>query len=207
MNWLAKKVGMQMSDCYQTVAQALTVKAVINRSVFLAHVREVQGEEEARNFISYIRDQHKQATHNCAAFCLGLPPHDLTFADDNGEPSGTAGKPILGAIKSAAVTNVVVVVTRYFGGKKLGVRGLIDAYGGVALDAIRGAGIVTRTMTATLTVDCTYADLNSIMYYLNKYEAQVVNSDYGSAVRLKVAVRESKAQDLKKTLQQFGMVQ
>ncbi|WP_227767331.1 YigZ family protein [Zhaonella formicivorans] len=196
-----------MSDSYQTVARSITVKSVINRSEFLAHVKEVATEEEAREFISAIKEEHKQATHNCSAFCIGLPPREVTFADDNGEPSGTAGKPILGAIKSSEITNVVVVVTRYFGGKKLGVRGLIEAYGGVAKDAIRTAGIVTRVITSTFAVKCDYPALNSVMYHLNKYEAEIVESDYGVKARLKIAVRESLAKELKAVLEQFGLIE
>lgn len=195
-----------MKDQYDTVAQELTVKAVIQRSEFLAHVREVNTEQEAREFISAIKEQHKQATHNCSAFCLGLPPHETVFADDDGEPSGTAGKPILGAIKSSGVTNVVVVVTRYFGGKKLGVRGLIDAYGGVAKDAIQQAGIVTRIITQTFSIKCDYPAINSVMYYLQKYQAKILDSHYAEKVKLTISVRQSQAEQLQDILAQYGQI-
>ena len=195
-----------MNDSYQTVAQTITVKSVINRSEFLAHVKEVNTEEEARGFINLIKEKHKQATHNCSAYSIGLPPKEITYADDNGEPSGTAGKPILGAIKSSQVTNVVIVVTRYFGGKKLGVRGLIDAYGGVAKDAIEAAGIVTRIVTKAFRLECDYSALNSVMYYLNKYEARVIKSEYSEKSKLVIGVRASLYDELKKLMEQYGEI-
>lgn len=195
-----------MNDSYQTVAQALTVKTVINRSEFLAHVQEVTTEEAAREFISRIKEEHKQATHNCSAFSIGLPPQETIFADDNGEPSGTAGKPILGAIKSSQLTNVVIVVTRYFGGKKLGVRGLIDAYSGVAKDAIEAAGITTRVITKAFQLECDYPALNSVMYHLNKHEAKIVDSEYGERIKLLVSIRASVYEDLKKLMEQYGEI-
>lgn len=195
-----------MKDSYQTVAKALTVKAVISRSEFLAHVQEVNTVEEAREFINRIKEEHKQATHNCSAYSIGLSPQEITFADDHGEPSGSAGKPILGAIKSSGVTNVVIVVTRYFGGKKLGIRGLIDAYGGVAKDAIEAAGIVTRIITKTFQLDCDYPALNSVMYHLNKNKAKIVESEYGERIKLVVAIRASVAEDLMELLAQYGEV-
>jgi uncharacterized YigZ family protein len=195
-----------VNDSYQTVAQTLTVKSVINRSEFLAHVKEVETEEEARKFINRIKEEHKQATHNCSAYLVGLPPREKAFADDNGEPSGTAGKPILGAIKSSQVTNVVIVVTRYFGGKKLGVRGLIDAYGGVAKDAIKAAGIVTRIVTKTFQLECDYPVLNSVMYHLNKYEAKIVESEYRERIKLLISVRARTYEEFKRLLEQYGEI-
>jgi uncharacterized YigZ family protein len=195
-----------MKDSYQTVAGALTVKAVINRSEFLGHVKEVNTEEEAKDFIGRIKEENKQATHNCSAYSIGLSPQEITFSDDNGEPSGSAGKPILGAIKSSGITNVVIVVTRYFGGRKLGIRGLIDAYGGVAKDAIEAAGIVTRIITKTFRLDCDYPVLNSVMYHLNKNEAKIVESEYGERIKLVIAIRVSIAEELMKLLEQYGEI-
>lgn len=195
-----------MNDSYQTVAQSITVKAVINRSEFLAHVQEVNTEEEAREFICRIKEEHKQATHNCSAYSIGLPPQEITFADDHGEPSGTAGKPILGAIKSSDITNVVIVVTRYFGGKKLGIRGLIDAYGGVAKDAIEAAGIITRVITKTFQLECDYPALNSVMYHLNKYEAKIVESEYSERIKLLISIRARAYEELKRLLEQYGEI-
>ena len=195
-----------MTDSYQTVAQAVSVKSVISRSEFLAHVQEVNSEEEARQFINRIKEEYKQATHNCSAYSIGIPPKELTFSDDNGEPSGTAGKPILGAIRSKNLTNVAIVVTRYFGGKKLGVRGLIDAYGGVATDVIQAAGQVTRIVITTFALQCAYPEINSVMYHLNKYEATILEGDYGERVKLKIAVRASAAAELMSLLEQYGQI-
>ncbi|MDS1029495.1 YigZ family protein [Bacillota bacterium LX-D] len=195
-----------MLDEYKTVARSAVVKAVINRSEFIAHVQEVDSEKEAKSFIADVKEKHKQATHNCSAYSIGLGTKEIIFSDDNGEPSGTGGKPILGAIKSSGLTNCVVVVTRYFGGKKLGVRGLIDAYGGVAKDAIDQAGIVTKIISEPIAFNCSYADFNNVQYYLHKYDAQIIDSDYGADIKLKIKIRASLAQELAGILEQFGTI-
>jgi len=107
----------------------------IQKSLFIGNLRHVESSETAKQFIQETNKLHVQASHNCPAYILGKYG-ETTFCSDNQEPSGTAGKPILNALKKHNLTNVVIVVTRYYGGVKLGVRGLIDAYGGVAENTI-----------------------------------------------------------------------
>nr|HPR89953.1 YigZ family protein [Synergistaceae bacterium] len=120
---------------YKEPASETTVEVKINKSRFLGHVRICRSEEEVRMKLKEVCDLHKQATHNCWAYRIGEESYREYFSDD-GEPAGTAGKPILGAISRLDLTNALIVVTRYFGGIKLGVRGLIEAYGSTATNAL-----------------------------------------------------------------------
>lgn len=129
-----------MSDEFWTVANPAQNEIRIERSRFIGHCATAASESEARDFISDIRQQYADATHNCYAYRVGSGSEPLTYYHDHGEPTGTAGKPILNAILQAGLHQTVVVVTRYFGGKKLGVRGLIDAYHQAAADVLSFAG-------------------------------------------------------------------
>lgn len=123
-----------------TVAEETHYEMRIERSRFIAHCATATSEAEAREFIGQVRLQYADATHNCYAYRVGSGPEPITYYHDHGEPSGTAGKPILNAILQAGLQQTVVVVTRYFGGKKLGVRGLIDAYHQTAAELLALAG-------------------------------------------------------------------
>ncbi|QLK85523.1 YigZ family protein [Staphylococcus sp. 17KM0847] len=115
------------------------IENVINKSRFIAHIQPVQTEEEARTFIEQKKKEHREATHNCSAYTVGDTMH-IQKANDDGEPSGTAGVPMLEMLKKHDIHNAAVVVTRYFGGIKLGTGGLIRAYGGAVRDVIQDIG-------------------------------------------------------------------
>lgn len=189
-NGLSAKSGVPVEndDSYLTIAREARAEIKIERSLFIGHAREVDSEGAAREFITQIQAEHRQATHNCFAYRLGVGQQETTYYSDAGEPAGTAGRPILGAITSLGLTNVVVVVTRYFGGKKLGVRGLIEAYGLVARRALEEAGGVRRVMTRELELTCSYADLDRVLYTVNSRGGRVVATEYDSKVKLKVAI-------------------
>ena len=114
---------------YVTFKENGTVQEEIKKSKFICHVKRVSSEEEARDFINAIKKEHYKATHNCSAFIIG-EQSDIKRTSDDGEPSGTAGVPMLGVLENHRITNSCVVVTRYFGGIKLGAGGLIRAYAG-----------------------------------------------------------------------------
>jgi uncharacterized YigZ family protein len=187
---LAAKSGASTENgpSYLTVAREAVVELKIERSRFIGHACEVDSEAAAREFIARIQAEHRQATHNCFAYRLGTGKQEITYYSDAGEPSGTAGRPILGAITSLGLTNVAVVVTRYFGGKKLGVRGLIEAYGQAARRVLEEAGSIQRVVTRELEVTCSYAELDRLLYQVHSHGGKVVETDYDSEVRLKVAV-------------------
>ena len=157
----------------------------IKRSVFIANVSVCHDEAEARDFLTQIVSQHRDATHNCRAYLLS---NGTEYSSDDGEPSGTAGRPILNAIKHAKLVNVIVVVTRYYGGVKLGVRGLIDAYGGTAAKALELAGRVECVITKKFTVSLGYPAMGSVTRLLESAGALGMAWDYGETVRVSAEV-------------------
>ncbi|HHV71712.1 MAG TPA: YigZ family protein [Clostridia bacterium] len=193
-------------DEYKTIAKNLSYEIKIERSLFIAHVQKIDTEEEAKIFINKIKEEHKQATHNCYAYRIGLGKNEIFYYNDDGEPSGTAGKPIYGAMARYGVTNLVIVVTRYFGGKKLGVRGLIDAYGEAASAAIQEAGIITKFVSKTISLQCTYPQLNQVNYLFNKYKAEIISQEFGEQINYTVVVREKKAEDFLKKLKAHSKI-
>ncbi len=180
-----------VEDEYTTIQTATELKLVIERSRFIANLVEADTETEAKVFINSIKAKYHQATHNCSAYSIGLPSHGITFFDDDGEPSGSGGKPILGAILRQNLTNVVVVVTRYFGGKKLGIRGLIDAYGGIAEEALVAAGRVNKILGSEIQLVADYEQVTRVMYLIDKYRAKLTASDYGEKVKMSLVIRKS----------------
>lgn len=195
-----------MLDQYWTIDKETILETKIERSQFIAHIKEVSTEEEAKNFIQQITLQHKQATHNCSAYRVGLEKSEITYSDDDGEPSGTAGKPILGAILSIGLTNIVIVVTRYFGGKKLGVRGLIEAYGNSAREVINMAGKKERIIQDSLEITCAYPQLNSILYWLEKYQADIKDRIYTEEVKIQFLIRKKDKESLINVLKDYGKI-
>lgn len=170
---------MQGRDTFTTIAGQAEVELRFQRSVFIGCAKEVATEAEAAEFIAERQKLHRAATHNCFAYRLGLPPREVTYYSDAGEPSGTAGRPILGAISRLGLTNVVVVVTRYFGGKKLGVRGLIEAYGETARRVLEEAGRLEKVVTRPVVLSCSYAVLERVLYHLNSCGGRTVSTEYG----------------------------
>ena len=164
---------------YLEPAQSAVYEEKIKRSVFIANVSVCHDEEEARDFLTQIISQHRDATHNCRAYILS---GGTEYSSDDGEPSGTAGKPILNAIKHTGLVNVIVVVTRYYGGVKLGVRGLIDAYGGTAAKALELAGRVERVMTKTFRITLGYPAMGNISRLLESSGALSLDWSYAENV-------------------------
>ena len=185
---------------YYTVAARATHEEKIQRSVFIGHTAPVATEDEARDFIAQIRREHAGATHNCYAYSLGTGDKPLLYYNDHGEPPGTAGRPILNAIRKTGLTNTVVVVTRYYGGKKLGVRGLIDAYHSVALQVLAKAGKARIVPSFTLILTCDYAQLSPVNQVLHACRATTQETTYGEHVSLRLRVPEENREKLFKAL-------
>jgi uncharacterized YigZ family protein len=180
-------------DTYRTSAHEAQVEIKIERSRFIGRARPVESEAEAKTFIAQVSQEHRQATHNAWAYRVD-PERDIRFASDAGEPSGTAGEPILRALLSRDLTQTAVVVTRYFGGKKLGVRGLIDAYGGTAGAALDAAGQVDKVITRRLSLRVAYPHLDRCLYWLGRLGGTVVASAYGEEAQLTVALSRSQVE-------------
>lgn len=144
-----------MHDEYYEPGKEITIESRIRKSVFIGHVRICENEETAREKLKAISAVHKQATHNCWAYRVGIDRVQEYYSDD-GEPGGTAGKPIMGALLRNGVTNCLLVVTRYYGGIKLGVRGLIEAYGNTAQESLNAAGRVLKRIRVPLKISLPY---------------------------------------------------
>ncbi|HHU51190.1 MAG TPA: YigZ family protein [Firmicutes bacterium] len=179
-----------MGSSYKTVAQSATWETKIQRSVFIGHTRSVDSEAEAKAFLAKVREEHTQATHNCYAYRLGLRDLPLEYYNDHGEPAGTAGRPILNAILQADLYNTIVVVTRYFGGKKLGIRGLIDAYHSTAVQTLTVAGVKEILPRFSLSVTCAYSQLAQVNYILQQFAGLTETIDYSANVKLQVLLPE-----------------
>jgi uncharacterized YigZ family protein len=175
---------------FLTVGQSATAEIVIERSRFIGHCLEADSEASAKSFINQIRALHSQATHNCYAYRVGGGEHPLEYFNDHGEPAGTAGKPILGAIGRLNLTNTVVVVTRYFGGKKLGVRGLIEAYGQAATAVLAEAGQIRRIPQFTVRLTYGYADHSLILHRMNQLGATILESQFTEVVATNFTIPE-----------------
>ncbi|MGE5509199.1 MAG: IMPACT family protein [Chitinophagales bacterium] len=173
---------------YRTVATAAKVELKIEKSVFLGQAAATADLEAAKAFIGAIRAEHRQATHVCYAYRLGDEPGAVTYLSDHGEPAGTAGKPILGAILHRDLTDVTVVVTRYFGGKKLGVRGLIEAYGAAASAALDAAGMLTLTRLLPVRLACPYDKLPALTRAIRQAGGESAAPEY-DAEKVTLAAR------------------
>ena len=174
-----------MLDRYLTVGQAGEHEIIIKKSKFIGHVKNVTTEEEATAFIESIKKKHWDATHNCSAYMVG--EHDeAQKANDDGEPSGTAGKPILEVIKKNKLKDTVIVVTRYFGGILLGAGGLIRAYGQSASEVLQEVGIIERILHTIVNITVDYTWLGKLENELNNKEYQVQGIDYLDQVTIKV---------------------
>ena len=148
-----------------TIKQAHSIENVISKSRFIAYIKPVSTENEAKAFIDEIKTKHKDATHNCSAYTVG-PEMNIQKANDDGEPSGTAGIPMLEILKKQEIHNVCVVVTRYFGGIKLGAGGLIRAYSGAVRDVIYDIGRVELRESIPVTVTLDYDQTGKFEYEL-----------------------------------------
>ena len=173
-----------MSNC-KTVADGEIFFAAyeVNKSKFMAHVLHVESEDAAREFVLMIRKKYFDATHNCSAWVLG-ERGDKQKSNDDGEPGGTAGNPILETIKKNELTNCAIVVTRYFGGIKLGAGGLIRAYSHTAALGLNAAKIVQMTAFRKLSLTLEYNFLATVENYLRNKKIRVTGTDYADVVTL-----------------------
>ena len=178
---------------YLSVYAATTYEKVIERSRFIANCAHVSGEEEGKAFVAKIRAEHSLATHNCYAFVADKAGNLLRFSDD-GEPQGTAGMPILDVLKNKKLFETAVVVTRYFGGIKLGAGGLVRAYAGTAAEALAGADIRAYTMCREIIVSVGYEHFDALKKFLEHGDADVKGTDYTDRVTVTVAVEAEKAE-------------
>nr|WP_144927316.1 YigZ family protein [Paenibacillus bovis] len=178
---------------YFTVKEHGEHEIVIQKSRFIAHVKRAETEEEAQNFIQEIKKQHWNATHNCSAYMIG--EHDqIQKANDDGEPSGTAGVPMLEVLKKRNLKDTVVVVTRYFGGIKLGAGGLIRAYGKATSEGINAVGVVERKLMAIMHVKADYTWLGKLENEIRSSQYLLKEIHYSDLVEVEVYVEDAQTE-------------
>jgi len=167
-------------------------------SKFIAYSYPVYSELEVKEKLEEVKKLEHAARHHCYAYILN-PDKSAQRTNDDGEPSSTAGKPILGQILSNNLTNILIVVVRYFGGVKLGVSGLIRSYKTAALDAINNSEIITKTIKEQFAVSFKYPQMNDVMRLVKEYNLEVVNNDFQIECNLIFAVAKSKSGEVVET--------
>jgi len=178
------------NDSYKTIAGPSSGVFRDRGSRFIGEAFPVADEAEVKKILEKKRKEYHDARHHCYAYIIG-PDQSLWRAVDDGEPSGTAGKPILGQIKSADITNVLIVVTRYFGGTLLGVSGLINAYRNAAREAIKAATIEDRFIYDHYRIVFPYSSMNDIMTILKEEDASQKNHSFGTECMMMISFRKS----------------
>lgn len=191
---------------YLTVRGPARAEVVIKKSRFLASVEPVRSEDEAQEFIETISREHRNAIHNVFAYSVGFGEEFLRQSDD-GEPSGTAGRPVLEVIRREGLRNVAVVVTRYFGGILLGAPGLVRAYGEAAKAGIESAGIVRKILVQELSLTFDYGWLGKIQYLAGNRGAVFAGTAYEDRVLMKLCLRPLQAAAFINEVKEFTAAQ
>ena len=168
---------------HKAVYAAGTGEIVEKKSRFIAYVQSVNSVDEAQDFIEGIRKKHWDARHNCYAFSVGVE-NPVTRSSDDGEPGGTAGKPILEVILGSGIRNIIIVVTRYFGGTLLGTGGLVRAYTDASREGIKNTTIVEKIPGIRVMISTDYTDLGKIQYLLAQHEGMIEDSIYTDQVTI-----------------------
>ena len=182
----------QAKDSYLTISGPAEAIYKERSSKFLTYAYPVESEEEIKELLDALRKQFYDATHHCYAYRLG-PQGEQFRANDDGEPSGTAGKPILGQLLSAKVTNCLVVVVRYFGGTKLGVSGLIQAYKESTAEVLAVSNIIEKTVDKIITIDFSYISMNGVMRVVKEMNPHIEEQVFDNLCTMRLRIRESEA--------------
>jgi len=188
-----------MTDDYKTITSLSEGFYSEKRSKFLAFAHHVETVDEVKNIIAQYRKKYYDARHVCYAYMLGPERKDFR-ANDDGEPSSTAGKPILGQINSNELTDILIVVVRYYGGVNLGTSGLIVAYREAAADAILHAEVETRQVEEVVSYDFPYVMMNDVMRVVKEMQPRIVGQTYDNTCQIVLSIRKSDAEQLKSRL-------
>ena len=192
-------------DSYKTISENRVGEGYITekRSKFLAFAHHVENVEDVKRLVAEYRKKYYDARHVCWAYMLGHERTDFR-ANDDGEPSSTAGKPILGQINSLELTNVFIVVIRYFGGVLLGTSGLIIAYREAAAEALADSTIDTRLIEEEISYTFTYPMMNDVMRIVKEMQPRIVSQSFDNTCEIRLAIRKSMAEALKTKLSKLS---
>ena len=184
---------------YKTVLEGGTGEIVEKKSRFIATVRPVKNEEEALAFLEEMRKKYWDARHNCYAYSIGKN-REFTRCSDDGEPSGTAGRPMLDVILGEDIYNVAVVVTRYFGGVLLGTGGLVRAYSKAVQEGLAGSLVIEKKKGISLKVTTDYTGIGKIQYIAGERQIPILDSEYTDKVILKLLVPDAETEAVQKAI-------
>ncbi|CAI3435306.1 YigZ family protein [Enterococcus cecorum] len=176
-----------MKEAYFTIYQNGEHQIEIKKSKFICHLFRIESEEQAKEYIAKIKKEHYKANHNCSAYMLG-ENFEIQRSSDDGEPSGTAGVPMLEVLKKNQLQNTLAIVTRYFGGIKLGAGGLIRAYSTSVSEALKEIGIVQGKLQQILDIIIDYPQLGKLQNYLENEQISIQEIDYLEQITVKVAI-------------------
>ncbi|MBR7087202.1 MAG: YigZ family protein [Prevotella sp.] len=195
-----------MNDEYKTITEQIGEGSYSEkRSRFLAFAHHVESVEQVKELLAQYRKRYYDARHVCYAYMLGPERSDFR-ANDDGEPSSTAGKPILGQINSNELTDVLIVVVRYYGGVNLGTSGLIVAYREAAADALRNAQIVVRQVEELVTCQFAYPLMNDVMRIVKEMAPRIVSQTFDNTCEITLSIRLSEAERLRQKLEKLKVM-
>lgn len=189
----------QQVESYQTVYRGGMGEIIEKKSRFIAEVYPIESEEQAAQILEETRKKYWDARHHCWAYVLGRNPAAERMSDD-GEPAGTAGKPILEVIRGRKLTDVLVIVTRYFGGTLLGTGGLVRAYSAATKEGLANSTIITKYWGTKLLVNTDYNDIGKLQYLFGQREIPIMDAQYTEKVSFVVLIPVSRVEEIKKTV-------
>ncbi len=194
-----------VEDQYKTILEETIGEGYYTekRSKFLAFAHHIESVDEAKELVIAYRKQYYDARHCCYAYMLG-PEQNAFRANDDGEPSSTAGKPILGQIISHELTDIIVFVIRYFGGVKLGTSGLINAYRTAANEALSNASVVVKQVEETIDFDFTYPMMNDVMRVVKEMQPRIIDQKFDNTCSIKLSIRKSEVEQLRMRLNKLS---
>jgi len=182
---------MLFDDTYKTIEKSAEGLFRDRGSKFLAFAYPIASEAELKNILARLRSAHPKANHHCWALRLGIDRSVFRINDD-GEPSGTAGRPILNTLLSRDLTNIIVIVVRYFGGTLLGVPGLINAYRSATEDALNKAVVIQKTVNDIYTIRFDFLQMNDIMRIIKEDDLVIISQDFNNNCSIQVSIRKTK---------------
>jgi uncharacterized YigZ family protein len=191
-----------MTDEYKTIQATSEGYYTEKRSKFLAFAHHVETVDEIKEILAGYRKKYYDARHVCYAYMLGAARTDFR-ANDDGEPSSTAGKPILGQINSNELTDILIVVVRYYGGVNLGTSGLIVAYREAASDAIAHAKVVIRQVEEEIVWQFSYPQMNDVMRIVKEMQPRIISQSFDNTCEIRLRIRQSEAEALRSKLQKL----
>lgn len=190
---------------FKTINKNISAEIVEKKSKFIANVFYVETVEEAEEKVKEIKKKYFDARHNCYAFSVFTKEGIINRFSDDGEPSGTAGSPMLNILNSKGLTNVVVIVTRYFGGILLGTGGLVRAYTGAMQEALSQIEEVCKDLGLEAKLQTTYSDLEKLKYYLKQNEIDITNIEYNETVEVYVDITQEKYNNILKAQEKYEL--